>query len=636
VLNVPALKGSLGANTSLVARALAILLLGQIIFWMGLVAAERLAKPAGFMPAPHADLFMTEDGEIAPGAELIRVPLLREPGYIYRDDAANNAERRGVFRTEFTLDNTESSVGLYLGWMHRIKEVRVNGSIVKGQTPFDAWGEVGGFAPGVYIFPNEFLVEGNNVLTVEVHGSGVKGLPVFHVGEASKIVGAQAWGRIFSFDLAIVSIAVMAIVSLLCFLVNWPAEERELINSLIGLLILWCLRNLQVLGLDAILPEAFSWLSYNALIYTLMLALLEFCVRWTKLGSRFLRFRAYAYGAAIVVPLVLVVFDITYLGSIDIAWMIETAVTLGVGLAVMILFAFACARKSGQELLETVLFIVCATALVVDAADDRFQLIAPLTNDLALTFYVAPMMGSFLGLGVCASIAAQATRARLVTLRMNETLERKLAERENEIRGQAKLNAIVDERQRLMRDMHDGLGSSLLNIVLRTRNKSLPYDDVSGEVQGALDELRLIIDSLDSAGDTLALAMAAFRERIESQFAAADITLDWQNDKSAMRANYTASEVLQVYRVLQEACTNVIRHADASDVQIALSAVEDDSAFPFAICVRDNGRGIIGDRTAGKGVASMKARASRLQGKLDIESDASGTVVMLCLPPPSV
>ena len=182
--------------------------------------------------------------------------------------------------------------------------------------------------------------------------------------------------------------------------------------------------------------------------------------------------------------------------------------------------------------------------------------------------------------------------------------------------------------------MHDGLGARLSGIVLQTRTEKMPYSDIPGAVQESLDELRLIIDSLDSAGDTLAMALGAFRERIQQQFSAAGITLDWHIDEGAVTAKYSASEVLQIFRILQECCTNIVRHAQASEVSFALTRVEGE--HPIKITVRDNGCGLPDDkRENGKGLKNMAMRARRIQAEFSLEDTGSGVEMCLKLPPDS-
>ena len=89
---------------------------------------------------------------------------------------------------------------------------------------------------------------------------------------------------------------------------------------------------------------------------------------------------------------------------------------------------------------------------------------------------------------------------------------------------------------------------------------------------------------------------------------------------------------LVVYRVAQESLTNVMRHAGASQVLVALRHVDGG----LRLVVRDDGRGLPADReAAGAGIAGMQERALHIGARLTISSDpAGGTEVRLDVPLP--
>ncbi|MAP94777.1 MAG: hypothetical protein CMK07_07485 [Ponticaulis sp.] len=612
-----------------------IIAVGQLFLWAALYFSESAARPEGMSPAQEITLHITTDGLIESSFETYTIPLVSDPHYEFRDFVARDAEeevdRIGVFETTFTVTDPNEDVGLFLGYNYQINEVRVNNTIIKAHTVADAWGLASGFSPSAYIIPKDILTSGENTLTLESAGYLTKRAPTYHVGDVANVLTAQAWGRIFATDLAMVAVALMAFVILLCFVMDWPKEDRPRITALIILLCLWSARDLLLLGIDRNLSPRLSWWLYHAVSYSLTLALLDFSLAWTGLFNRVRRVLWGGYLVCVILPAVLVINHWTRWQLTDAGWLIDVWLTNILAPIVIVIFAWDFATKRPRETIVALLFIVCASALLIDAVDDQFGLHVPFNDNLYLTFYFAPLCGAFLGLGMTASIAAQATRSRRAVLEMNEVLEQRLAEREKQIRTQAKSRAVLDERRRIMSDMHDGLGARLSGIVLQTRTRKLPYSDVPGAVQESLDELRLIIDSLDSAGDTLAIALGAFRERIQQQFCAAGIALDWSIDEGAVSARYSASEVLQIFRILQECCTNIIRHAKASNVAFALRRVEGD--HPIEITVRDDGCGLReGDNPNGKGLKNMAMRARRIGALFSLQNIGPGVEMCLRLP----
>ena len=96
---------------------------------------------------------------------------------------------------------------------------------------------------------------------------------------------------------------------------------------------------------------------------------------------------------------------------------------------------------------------------------------------------------------------------------------------------------------------------------------------------------------------------------------AAGIMLEWRIDENAATAAYSAEAVLQIYRILQEACTNAMRHSGGSHLLIALEA-SDCEDYPCVIVIEDNGAGFIDDAKSGRGLNNMRARAARIGGRL--------------------
>ncbi len=91
-----------------------------------------------------------------------------------------------------------------------------------------------------------------------------------------------------------------------------------------------------------------------------------------------------------------------------------------------------------------------------------------------------------------------------------------------------------------------------------------------------MDDLRLIVHSMEASGDTLGDALHRFRERIEPRLRQGGVTMNWRIDESANAAALGPESVLHIYRVLQESCSNAIRHGGASvlDVGVHLEAGE--------------------------------------------------------------
>jgi signal transduction histidine kinase len=197
--------------------------------------------------------------------------------------------------------------------------------------------------------------------------------------------------------------------------------------------------------------------------------------------------------------------------------------------------------------------------------------------------------------------------------------------------------AVLNERQRILRELHDGLGSQLVGLrgLLRVGSQVTP--DITAALEGAMDEMRLAVDSMQSPDD-LATQLATLRWRLQPRLEAAGIELRWsipEPDALAQAsADLNAAAALQVQRVLTEAITNVLKHATARRVEVLLT-VKADAKPGFVLCVDDDGIGP-GDLNAsrGVGVRSMHSRARGIGASLEIgpalpQAERPGTQVRL-------
>jgi signal transduction histidine kinase len=194
-----------------------------------------------------------------------------------------------------------------------------------------------------------------------------------------------------------------------------------------------------------------------------------------------------------------------------------------------------------------------------------------------------------------------------------------------------------EERRRLRRDLHDGLGPQLASMSFRldavhnlietdpaTARGSVT--DLKSQVQTALDDIRRIAyDLRPPALDELGL-VGALKEYIaaNNQAQGLQITLETPETLPPLPA---AVEVA-AYRIALEAMTNVSRHAGARTCCVRLSLSGD---LYLEVC--DDGCGIPAAVRAGVGLSSMRERAEELGGKCVIESlPREGSRVLACLP----
>lgn len=209
-----------------------------------------------------------------------------------------------------------------------------------------------------------------------------------------------------------------------------------------------------------------------------------------------------------------------------------------------------------------------------------------------------------------------------------------IAAQEADLEDAIRRAAVVEERQRFTRDMHDGIGGQLTSLLIRLRSGRADMDTVEHDIRSGLADVRNIVDALDHVGDDLEGAFITFRARAEQQVAAAGLDFEWAQEGELSDLRLDTREVLHCYRLLQEALSNALRHAAASRIRIRVARTKE----ALRMSVIDDGKGFDADAIrAGRGLRSLRERAAKLGAELTLMSEVGkGTEVRLTRPLESV
>ena len=215
---------------------------------------------------------------------------------------------------------------------------------------------------------------------------------------------------------------------------------------------------------------------------------------------------------------------------------------------------------------------------------------------------------------------------------LNDVTERKRLEREI-------IEIANREQQRIGSDLHDGLGQDLTGIALLLRGVaaqlrkegSAAYNDVEDVialVNSAIDSTRALAKGLSPVGGERGGLTAALETLAARTGERSGVRVELQaNVEEPLRLSETSAT--HVYRIVQEALTNVIRHSRATQVVICLETTSGELHFR----VEDNGRGFDqppADRADGLGLKIMRYRAQMLGGDLTLESGLNGGALVRC------
>lgn len=620
--------------------ALGYLLASQLLFWPILIGAELLSRPSGSTsPLTITMEFIERQPGAAPGPQVLTRDAV--PGYVWIDPDPPEEAEHVAFVHHFDAIEPGADMGLFMSWTRRIVEIEVNGSTLRQQTDLDYWGVLGGYEASAYIIPADVLRAKDNELRIIGDGRSRKIAPAFYVSTPADVLQAVAWGRMFDVELVIAAIAVMALVLLIILTARWPRADRYRMTGLAVLLGAWIVRNLAHLNVMDPAPD--NWRLYYtfAIIFAFLAGLAFFLLRWTRAPGW--TNRALLVGFLGLMAVLAVVNPTLGSGNFfSIAFTLEVALTIAICLAGMAALVWKLAgRKPGSSeygVVETLLFLIALSVILFDCVDDRWDVMLPVFDGLAFVNYKTPAFGILLGLGLCATLAAQATATRNIMQNANRELTRRVNEQaralEDSFRQTAELErerATIEERQRILRDMHDGVGSLLLGLSVQIQGGRLSMDEVHDGIRKGITDLRLMVTAMDGVGDDLVSAMQAFEQRVRPDLEAEGIALETRIDLPPDHPPLKPRTILNVYRILQEAITNTLRHSGARRVEIVASlAGEGRDALRFSIC--DDGKGFDpACPRAGRGLQNIRQRARAIGAQLDIRSGDEGTCIELVL-----
>lgn len=223
--------------------------------------------------------------------------------------------------------------------------------------------------------------------------------------------------------------------------------------------------------------------------------------------------------------------------------------------------------------------------------------------------------------------------SQLIALKNEEIHQQKV----NQLLNEKELNAIIEningqekERKRMAEELHDGIGGTLSGIKLALISaeedlQSTRLNTIIENVNKTCQEVRSIAHNLAPPPLQHNLFVDALNEYLSRFQAHTSFEVNWELYPIEELNNVSERIQIEIYRVIQEALSNVQRHAAPSYVEVQLTLHED----YINLIIEDNGNGFETSETKhGLGIANMKSRVEMIGGKIDIDSQpARGTVI---------
>lgn len=529
---------------------------------------------------------------------------------------------------------TDGTVAIYVGGqlVHRAQPQGMLWN--SSRTPL--WVPLG--TPTERTIPHEIVIRLEHTRGTQVTLSSLQ------LGQASALRWRYSWRHWVQQDLPAMLNAFFLAIGLFSLMV-WLRRRHEKSYLLFFILSVLCfIRGLHFYVDMQVGEDWFSWLTVNSIFWlvTVIHLSLGLLHRKRRTWLTLVTLAVTAAMALLTLPLAvnpMLPFTPAMMSGI---FRVAVALSLAVGVAGML----GARRRSGEAMLVAAGFTACIFMGALDwvlqsnfrhpqswlsGADNPTLSLAVLgflfNNALAFLVFGALITRRYVG----ALAKVEQANTRLAE-RLNER-ESALAQSYALLREAEHRQTISQERQRLMQDMHDGLGSSLVT-ALRVVESAHDRNDaayVAEVLKSCIDDLKLTIDSMEPVEADLLLLLATLRYRLSPRLQRAGIALHWDIGDVPRLDWLDPHSALHILRTLQEAFANILKHARATVIRVRT----DLAPGGVTVTVTDNGQGFDVDRalrSGGRGLANQQRRAAALGGRACWKSDTDGSRMMLWLP----
>ncbi len=592
-------------------------------------ARSQAPTAAVIVAAPSASNVSIElvDAEFASTGEL-RTP---GPGAVWEAVALPDSWRKmlrdrhrlGWYRVYFDLAVVpETPQAIYIPRITNNIALHVNGLLLGTSGNLENR-EMSWNLAQMFVVPSRMLKSGRNEILIRLHPDGMlrAGLSRLHIGD--EIQMRELFDRrILYQSTAPKFIAALLALTALLSIALWASRRQETVFGFFALLCMAMIARLwHTFTRDS---DSWGWVFAAPSIAWMMAIQTYFVLRFCGQASpRFERFIAIFALAA------------TALLMLSSKAIIVVAVFVTNTLVALVMLAILARALTRVPKLENLTLLAAVVINFLLAMHDLINYQEQLDFD---TLYLLPLGGPLL----LFAVAILLIRRFVDVLQKHESLNTELAsrvrEREHELaqsyerlRALDKQRTTAEERQRLMRDMHDGIGSHLMSTLALARVSSLSQHQLEETLADCIDELKLTIDSLEPVESDLLVVLGNLRYRLEPRLQAAGISLEWAVSDLPPLAYLDPENVRSVLRIVQEAFTNTLKHAHAK--RITLSTGVDYANARVFVRVTDDGVGLGASKPSGRGLDNMKIRAAKLHGEVEfVPLKGGGACVNLYLP----
>jgi two-component system, NarL family, sensor histidine kinase UhpB len=586
--------------------------LGMAVLWA--MIALAVAMPLWLkLPEPKAAIVISTATHLTGSSEeTVSLPLTVRP-------EASHAQ----YRLSFELD-TVADVQFFLPLLREQVTVSLNGILIADSESRTAMAGLASGVPILLHLPKTLLREGRNEIHIRLESPGV--IPAYlatpYIGDATELGGHYRM-RVFVLEHLKMMVLAGQVLMMLAVLMVWFHRPGDGLFGWMALML--CLSILPYLGLvrdflPQVVPLApyFTSGSLVAAISTLIVVLLLL----NRVPPRWLQWSALVLPAAILLPAVAGVVPKQLM-------MLSNSLLAIIYLLVSLVFLSWVAVRERPT--EAWVLLLPLLMVVVASIHDVAIVFSLLEGPVFLSVYYRPFFLIALAMILMRRLGISLNLLDDSNAHLTERLtaqERELNRLHQKERDLAAARVRSEERQNLTRNLHDGLSGHLVSIIALSEREKV--SNIGSTAREALDDLRLVIHSLDIDDNELPLALAGLRERLERQLRRLGIELRWSMAGLPDISGVTPTHALNLLRIVQEAITNAIKHGQAREIVVHGS---EDTNGEALINVHNTGIPFPQNPAHhGMGLASMQRRIEQLGGRIQVDPVSDGTQVQIYFP----
>jgi signal transduction histidine kinase len=562
-----------------------------------------------------------------------------QPVTLPDDLKARNANKApSWYRAEFTLLSKPSEMqavffpGLQAHVNLFINGLRVASTGNMSDAPLWGWRQT-----RLFTMPDEVLKPGTNEMLMQVGGRTANGRVALMVAPlqigSENTLSRRYYNKLFAN--AVGPVIVSSVMSVLAAfsLLLWAKRRADPMYAYFGAGgLLWALHNVWLQSPQNPLPQPHHGVLWTALFPLFVGFLMMFCIRFA--GKRLKRFELVVWiVSALAIPLLYLAEHYGHFDQASTALRFYSIVVALVGAAVVARHAWQTRSTDSVLLVATGLVSVAFGVHDFLLFENRIEV---------YPVWLVPYAGMGFIILVGWMLLNRFIRNYDTVTRMNEILEQRVREKTYELeanyaqlREAERQQTMLQERARIMQDMHDGLGTQMMVSMRSLERGELSQQQAAGVLRECMDELRLTIDALSEAeGDVVAL-LAHLRYRLADKLRAAGVEIEWKVREVPHMPQLAGTGGRELMRIVQEALNNVLKHSGAS--RVTFESGYDARAHHAFVSIRDNGCGITPPKPdaprGGHGLTNMQRRAQKIGATMTVSAlPAGGTDVRLELP----